>query len=71
MNNQHGVENKSGQVPEEDFTRQLAADKNMVNKFGWDVDYYLREPLTPSQMQRLAQLKAESNGKFNYEVVVP
>ncbi|WP_237140288.1 hypothetical protein [Mycobacteroides abscessus] len=67
----HGVENKSGQVPEKDFARQLKADKEMVSKFGWDVDYYLQEPLTPSQMQRLAELKAASNGKFNYEVVVP
>ncbi|WP_232785157.1 hypothetical protein [Mycobacteroides chelonae] len=71
MEKHRGVEDKSGQVPDKDFDRQLKADSEMVKKHGWDVDYYLREPLKPSQMQRLAELQAESNGKFNYEVVIP
>ncbi|WP_286151149.1 MULTISPECIES: hypothetical protein [unclassified Mycobacterium] len=65
--NQRAAEIKSGSVPEGDFARQLAIDKKYVTERDWEITYYLKEPLSPSQMTRLADLESTTGGRFKVE----
>lgn len=65
--NQRAAEIKSGSVPEADFARQLAIDKKYVTERDWEITYYLKEPLSPSQMTRLADLESSTGGRFKVE----
>lgn len=71
MEGQRAVECKSGQVDNATFTRQFQIDKGMVNKDSWQITYYLKEPLNPSQMQQLTEFQAESGGRFSFQIGVP
>ena len=71
FDSRQAVEAKSGQVPEADFARQFDIDKTMVTERDWQVTYHLKEPLSPSQMQRLTEFQAESGGQFSFTIGVP
>ncbi|WP_255788290.1 hypothetical protein [Mycobacteroides abscessus] len=64
LTEKQAAEVKSGSVPEADFARQLAIDKRYVVQDNWEVTYYLKEPLNPSQMARIKQLESETGGAF-------
>ena len=50
---------------------QFDIDKTMVTERDWQVTYHLKEPLSPSQMQRLTEFQAESGGQFSFTIGVP
>ncbi|ORB47265.1 hypothetical protein BST43_26210 [Mycobacteroides saopaulense] len=62
------IECKSGQVDMATFTKQLETDARMVNKENWQVTWQLKEALSPAQMTKLTELRAQTGGRFNYQI---
>ncbi|MEV8236413.1 hypothetical protein AB0P23_14265 [Rhodococcus sp. NPDC077669] len=56
------VENKSGRIDYE----QLAKDETALRR-GWNVQYNLRDPISPAQLARLQALADQYPGQFTYQ----